>query len=63
MGDAVNGKKLFTKMCATCHTTEKDGKHRIGPNLHGIMGKICGSECIKRPISLQPISLHLAIAN
>jgi len=43
MSDAVNGKKLFMKLCASCHTTEKGGKHKIGPNLHGIMGKTCGS--------------------
>lgn len=47
MGDADKGKKLFTRLCATCHTTEKGGKHRAGPNLHGIMGKTCGSKCIK----------------
>nr|XP_012219845.1 PREDICTED: cytochrome c, testis-specific-like [Linepithema humile] len=43
MGDATKGKKLFMKMCVTCHTTEKDGKHKMGPNLHGIMGKTCGT--------------------
>lgn len=56
MGDVANGKKLFTKMCATCHTTEKDGKHRVGPNLHGIMGRTCGSECIRQSIKLIIIS-------
>lgn len=45
MGDSANGKKLFTKMCASCHTVEKDGKHKVtGPNLHGVMGKVCGSK-------------------
>ncbi|XP_071558606.1 cytochrome c [Temnothorax nylanderi] len=43
MGDAINGKKLFMKLCASCHTTEKGGKHKIGPNLHDIMGKTCGT--------------------
>ncbi|XP_011862362.1 PREDICTED: cytochrome c-like [Vollenhovia emeryi] len=43
MGDVTNGKKLFMKLCVSCHTTEKDGKHKIGPNLHGIMGKTCGT--------------------
>lgn len=47
MGDAINGKKLFIKLCISCHTTEKDGKHKIGPNLHGIMGKTCGSKHTK----------------
>ncbi|XP_011695953.1 PREDICTED: cytochrome c, testis-specific-like [Wasmannia auropunctata] len=43
MGDAINGKKLFMKLCAKCHTTEKGGKHMIGPNLHGIVGKTSGT--------------------
>ncbi|KYM85198.1 Cytochrome c-1, partial [Atta colombica] len=43
MGNAVNGKKLFMKMCISCHTTEKGEKHKIGPNLYGIMGKTCGT--------------------
>ncbi|XP_072753495.1 cytochrome c [Anoplolepis gracilipes] len=43
MGDPINGKKLFMKMCASCHTTTKDGKHKIGPNLHGIIGKTSGT--------------------
>lgn len=47
MGDAVNGKKLFMKLCVSCHTMEKGGKHKMGPNLHGIMGKTCGSKCTK----------------
>jgi len=45
MGNAINGKKLFMKMCISCHTTEKGEKHKIGPNLYGIMGKTCGSMC------------------
>ncbi|XP_036140164.1 cytochrome c-like [Monomorium pharaonis] len=43
MGDVVNGRKLFMKLCVTCHTTEKGGKHKIGPNLHDIMGKTSGT--------------------
>ncbi|XP_043267857.1 cytochrome c-1-like [Venturia canescens] len=43
MGDAANGKKLFAKVCATCHTADKGGKHKIGPNLFGIMGHTCGT--------------------
>ncbi|XP_076762872.1 cytochrome c, testis-specific [Xylocopa sonorina] len=43
MGNAENGKALFKKMCAICHTTGKDGKHRIGPNLFGIFGRTCGT--------------------
>lgn len=44
VGDPINGKKLFMKMCATCHTTEKNAKHKAGPNLHSVVGKTCGSK-------------------
>lgn len=29
--------------CKACHTFEKDGKNKTGPNLFGIMGKKAGS--------------------
>lgn len=32
-----NGQKL-TKACAACHTFDKGGPNRVGPNLHGIAG-------------------------
>ena len=35
--DAANGEKVFKK-CATCHTVEKDGKNKVGPNLWGVVG-------------------------
>lgn len=35
-GDADHGAKVFKK-CAACHTIEKGGPDRIGPNLHNIM--------------------------
>ncbi len=37
VGDAEKGKKLFKK-CKSCHTAEKDGKHKSGPNLWNIVG-------------------------
>ncbi|KZC12319.1 PREDICTED: cytochrome c iso-1/iso-2-like [Dufourea novaeangliae] len=43
MGDSANGKNLFVKMCAMCHTITKDGSHKVGPNLYGIVGKTCGT--------------------
>lgn len=43
MGDPERGKALYKKFCLHCHTVEKDGKHRAGPNLYGIIGKPCGS--------------------
>ena len=40
-GDAAKGKKVFNK-CRACHTLEA-GKDRIGPSLHGIIGRPAGS--------------------
>jgi cytochrome c len=34
---ADNGKKVAAK-CVACHTLEKGGAHKIGPNLYGIIG-------------------------
>jgi cytochrome c len=35
--DIKAGEKVFKK-CMPCHTIEKNGKNRIGPNLYGIVG-------------------------
>ena len=40
-GDADKGKKVFNK-CKACHTLEA-GKNRVGPSLHGIMGRPAGT--------------------
>ena len=36
--DPAKGEAL-TKQCVSCHTFEKGGPNKVGPNLHGIVGK------------------------
>lgn len=40
-GDPAAGKKVFNK-CRACHTLE-EGQNRVGPSLHGIIGRPAGS--------------------
>lgn len=42
-GNADKGEKLY-KRCVTCHTLEESGKHKLGPNLHGIFGSQAGTK-------------------
>ena len=39
---AQAGQLLFNNTCRTCHTTQ-EGDNRLGPNLHGIVGRKAGS--------------------
>lgn len=39
--DAAAGEKVFTK-CKACHVADED-KNKIGPSLHGIMGRTAGT--------------------
>lgn len=33
------GKALFMKQCFTCHTVDKGGANKVGPNLWGVVGR------------------------
>lgn len=39
----AEGKKVF-RLCQACHTAEADAKHRVGPNLFGVVGSKAGSK-------------------
>ena len=39
--DAKEGKKVFRK-CVACHSITKGARHKIGPNLFGIVGRPSG---------------------
>ncbi|MDA7949033.1 MAG: cytochrome c family protein [Hyphomicrobiaceae bacterium] len=41
-GDAAKGEKVANK-CKACHTFDKGGANRIGPNLYGIVGRELGT--------------------
>ncbi|HEX2891930.1 cytochrome c family protein [Vineibacter terrae] len=41
--DAAEGEKVFKRNCFVCHTVEKGGPTKQGPNLFGIIGRKTGS--------------------
>lgn len=36
--DLANGARQFRR-CQSCHTLDEDGRHTVGPNLYGVMGR------------------------
>lgn len=41
--NAETGKAIFTRQCFTCHTADKGGANKVGPNLWGVVGRKKGS--------------------
>src|SRR5438128_195694 len=41
--DIAKGKAAFVRQCAICHTIDKGGENRLGPNLSGIVGRRAGT--------------------
>jgi cytochrome c len=42
-GDVARGEMLFKGRCAQCHTANKGGPNKQGPNLYGLFGRKAGS--------------------
>jgi cytochrome c len=41
-GNVAKGAKLFKSKCAQCHTDNKGGATKQGPNLYGVIGREAG---------------------
>ena len=42
-GDAGKGEHAFARQCAICHTVDRGGPNRFGPNLFGILHRKAGT--------------------
>ncbi|MDE1147321.1 MAG: cytochrome c family protein [Azospirillaceae bacterium] len=42
-GDVAKGEKIFLR-CKACHSAEKDGADKLGPNLWGVVGRKSASK-------------------
>ena len=41
--DIAKGQAAFVRQCAICHTIDKGGDNRLGPNLFGVVGRRAGT--------------------
>ena len=41
-GNAADGEKVFRKLCSACHVVQA-GQNKLGPSLHGIVGRKAGT--------------------
>jgi len=42
-GDVERGERTFNQQCKLCHTVEKGGANKVGPNLFGMFGRKAGT--------------------
>lgn len=42
-GDPAAGQRVFNQ-CSACHTINEGGPNRVGPNLHGVIGRKAASK-------------------
>ena len=41
--DLAKGQAAFVRQCAICHTIDKGGENRVGPNLFAVVGRRAGA--------------------
>ena len=41
--DVAKGQAAFVRQCAICHTIDKGGENRVGPNLFAVVGRRAGA--------------------
>ena len=52
------GKTVFDSQCATCHSIKAGDPVRIGPNLHGVVGRDSGSSTFAYSAGMANAHIH-----